>query len=85
VRGSLSEPQLAVVDYNAIITGKAPNVRLEPGDIVFVPNAPYTTLTRYFNLILNTFVTTVSANEGIRAGGGRIGNVGVSVPVGGGK
>jgi protein involved in polysaccharide export with SLBB domain len=82
LRGSLSEPQIAVVDYNAIIGGKAPDVRLEPGDIVFVPNSPYTNLKRYFNIMLNTFVTTVAANEGIRAGGGTVG-VGVSVPVGG--
>ena len=70
VRGSLSAPQIAVVDYNAIVKGKARDVRLEPGDIVYVPNSPYTTLKRYFNIILNTFVTTVAANEGIRAAGG---------------
>ena len=83
VRGSLAEPQVAVVDYNAVIKGQAPDVRLEPGDIVYVPNSPYTTLKRYFNLIANTFITTVAANEGIRAGGGKVGGVGVSVPIGG--
>jgi polysaccharide biosynthesis/export protein len=81
VRGSLSAPQVAIVDYNAIIKGKARDVRLEPGDIVYVPNSPYTTLKRYFNIILNTFAGTVAANEGIRAAGGTVG-VGVSVPVG---
>jgi polysaccharide biosynthesis/export protein len=82
VRGSLSTPQIAVVDYNAIVKGKARDVPLAPGDIVYVPNSPYTTLKRYFNIILNTFVATVAANEGIRAAGGSVG-VGVSVPVGG--
>jgi polysaccharide biosynthesis/export protein len=82
LRGSLAKPQIAVVDYSAIIHGKASDVLLEPGDIVYVPNSPYTTLKRYFNIILNAFVTTVAANEGIRAGGGTAG-VGVSVPVGG--
>ena len=81
VRGSLAQPQVAIVDYGAIIKGRAPDVRLEPGDIVYVPNSPYTTLKRYLNMIVNTFVTTVAANEGIRAGGGSTG-VGVSVPVG---
>lgn len=81
VRGSLTEPQIAVVDLGAIVRGKAPDVRLEPGDIIYVPNSPYTTLTRYLNLIVNTFVTTVAANEGTRAGGGGV-SVGVSVPVG---
>jgi len=82
VRGSLAEPQMAVVDYNAIVRGQALDVRLEPGDIVFVPNSPFTTLKRYLNTVLNTFVTTVAANEGLNAGGGKPG-VGVSVPVGG--
>jgi polysaccharide biosynthesis/export protein len=82
LRGSLAKPRIAVVDYTAIVHGKAPDVLLEPGDIVYVPNSPYTTLKRYFNIILNAFVTTVAANEGIRAGGGTTG-VGVSVPVGG--
>src|ERR1035438_10004944 len=82
VRGSLSVPQVAVVDYNAIVKGRARDVRLEPGDIVYVPNSPYTTLKRYFNIILNTFATTVAANEGVRVSGGTTG-VGVSVPVGG--
>lgn len=81
VRGSLSEPEVIVVNYNAIIKGQAPDVMLEPGDIVHVPNSPYTTLKRYVNLILNTFSTTVAANEGVRAGGGTL-DVGVSVPVG---
>jgi protein involved in polysaccharide export with SLBB domain len=81
VRGSLSEPQMAVVDYGAIIKGGARDVLLEPGDIVYVPNSPFSTLKRYLNTIVNTFITTVAANEGIRAGGGEV-NVGVSVPIG---
>ena len=80
VRGSLATPQIAVVDYNDIVQGRAPDVRLEPGDIIYVPNSPYTQLKRYVNLILNSFVVTIAANEGSRAGGGT-GNVGVSVPV----
>lgn len=81
VRGSLSEPHLSVVDYGAIVKGKARDVLLEPGDIVYVPNAPYSTLKRYLNTIVGTFITTVAANEGIRAGGGTS-LVGTSVSVG---
>lgn len=80
VRGSLSQPELRVVDANAIIKGRAADVPLEPGDIIYVPNAPYSTLKRYFNTIANTFISTVAANAGARAGG--TGTVGVSVPVG---
>jgi polysaccharide export outer membrane protein len=84
VRGSLTEPTVTIVDYNAILKGRASDVRLEAGDIIYVPNTPYTTLKRYVNLIVNTFVTTVAANEGVRAGGGNVG-IGVSVPVGTGR
>jgi protein involved in polysaccharide export with SLBB domain len=80
IRGSLAEPQIAVVDCKAIMKGSAPDVRLEPGDIIFVPNSPFTTIKRYANLIVNTFVTTIAANEGIRAGGQNAG-VNVAVPV----
>jgi protein involved in polysaccharide export with SLBB domain len=81
VRGSLATPQIAVVDYGDIIKGRAQDVRLEPGDIVYVPNSPYTQLKRYLNLVLNSFVVTIAANEGSQAGGGA-GDVSVSVPVG---
>jgi protein involved in polysaccharide export with SLBB domain len=80
VRGSLAQPQLMVIDCTAIIKGKRPDFPLEPGDIVYVPNAPYSTLKRYFNTVVNTFISTVAANEGIRAGGGT--TVGVSIPIG---
>jgi protein involved in polysaccharide export with SLBB domain len=82
VRGSLAEPKVGVFDFSAIVKGKAPDVRLQPGDIIYVPNSPYRTIKAYANMILNAFVTTVAANEGVRAGGGNS-SLGVSVPVGG--
>jgi polysaccharide export outer membrane protein len=81
VRGSLAQPQLIIANYGAIVKGREADIPLEPGDIIYVPNAPYSTLKRYLNTIVNTFITTVAANEGIRAGGGTV-SVGVSVPVG---
>jgi polysaccharide biosynthesis/export protein len=64
LRGSLSHPQIAIVAVNDVLHGKAPDVRLEPGDIVYVPYKPDRVLVRYVNLILNTFVRTVGVNEG---------------------
>jgi len=83
VRGSLTKPEIAVVDYKAITHGEVPDVLLEPGDIVYVPYVPYRTLERYANLILNTFVSTVAINEGARAVTRNVVPVGVSI--GGGK
>lgn len=67
VRGSLDNPRIAVVSYQDIIKGKAPNILLEPRDIVYVPYSPYRFLTKYLDLIVLTFVRAVAINEGSRA------------------
>ncbi len=68
VRDSLSNPKVAEVNWWDIISGKAPDIALEPHDIVWVPNAPWERLEDYGRLIIDTFVRTVAANEGIHAG-----------------
>jgi polysaccharide biosynthesis/export protein len=83
VRGSLNQPRVAVVDFNAIIRGQAPDVVLEAQDIVYVPHSPYRVLNRYVDLILDTFVRTIGVNEGARAVSDRAIPVGVNVPLGG--
>ena len=77
----MSEPAIAVYDYKAIVTGQAPNVALEPNDIVYVPRTPYNVLTRYLDLIVTTFVRTVGVNAGARAADVDR-SIGISVPVG---
>jgi protein involved in polysaccharide export with SLBB domain len=64
VRGSLTQPEIAVVDLSAILTGKQPDVKLEPRDIVYVPTSSLESLSKYAGLIVDCFVRTVSANEG---------------------
>jgi polysaccharide biosynthesis/export protein len=67
VRGTLSDPKVAIVDFEAIQAGRAPNVRLEPRDIVFVPTGRFGTLAELVNVATNTFARSVGANEGGRA------------------
>ncbi len=67
VRGSLTDPQIAIVDYKDVLTGKARDVKLEPRDIVYIPLKPYRILSRYADLIMTTFVSSVAINEGARA------------------
>ncbi len=81
VRGGLSAPQIAVIDYKAIVSGRATDVPLEANDIVYVPLTPYHVLTRYLDLILSTFARTVGVNAGARAVA-RGQAIGISVPVG---
>ncbi len=64
VRGSLAKPDVAVVDFVAIQQGKAPDVRLQPRDIVYVPTSRWLSLSHLVDNVTNTFARTVSANEG---------------------
>jgi len=81
LRGSLAHPQIAIFPVDAILHGKAPDVRLEANDIVYVPYSPNRVLFRYANLILDTFVRTVGVNEGAYAVTGKSSPVGVGVNV----
>jgi len=81
LRGSIAHPQIAIVAVDEILRGAAPDVRLEPGDIVFVPYAPERVLTRYVNLILDTFARTVGVNAGARAISGSATPIGIGVNV----
>jgi polysaccharide biosynthesis/export protein len=67
LRGSLTSPRIAIVDYSRVFRGQARDVRLEPGDIVYVPFAPYRKLGIFGDQILNQFVSTVAVNEGRNA------------------
>jgi len=51
VRGTLSNPELTVADFNKIIIGQQKDIRLEPGDIVFVPATGLSTWARIVNQI----------------------------------
>ena len=64
LRGSLQEPAVYLVDYDAIRRGQVPDVDLEPRDIVWVPDVPWGNLQKYARTVLQTFVRTLAANEG---------------------
>lgn len=85
VRGSLSSPQAAVIDYRNVLKGQAQDIALEPRDIVYVPFAPYRYLVKYVELAINTFVSSAAINAGVKAVGvQQTGGAGVFIPVGSG-
>jgi polysaccharide biosynthesis/export protein len=85
VRGSLNQPEVVIVDYKNVIRGQAPDIQLQPQDIVYVPFSPYRYLHRYLDLIVNTFVSSTAINVGVRAAGTpTTGAAGVFIPVGSG-
>jgi polysaccharide biosynthesis/export protein len=84
VRGSMAQPEITVVDYKAIVQGRAPDVALQPHDIVYVPFAPYRYLRKYAEIALNTFVSSVAINAGAKLVPGGTGAGGIFIPVGSG-
>jgi polysaccharide export outer membrane protein len=84
VRGSLSHPQIAIVDYKYVIRGKAGDIALQPQDIVYIPFSPYRYLTRYAQLVVDTFVSAAAINGGTSLIGQPQGAAGVFIPVGSG-
>ena len=85
VRGSLSQPELTIVNYRKVIRGEEPDFLLQPRDIVYVPLSPYRYLRRYAEVILNTFVSSTAINAGSYAVTTQQGFTGgVFIPVGSG-
>lgn len=81
VRGSLTQPSIAIVNFHDVLQGKLPDVQLEAGDLVYVPMSPFVRLEMFADSILTTFVQTVAVNEGRNAIVSQGAAVGVSVPV----
>jgi hypothetical protein len=81
----MAQPQLTVVDFKRVVRGETSGVSLEPGDIVYVPLAPYRYLDHYLEVILDTFVSSAAINAGTRVVGvPTTGAAGVFIPVGSG-
>lgn len=71
IRGSLVNPEIAIVDFKKIMKGEEPDVRLQAGDIVHVPHVPWRGLARFAEDALRQFVYGMASNEGYRATGYR--------------
>lgn len=85
IRGSLSQPEVAVVDYKNVIRGLATDIPLESHDIVYVPFSPYRYLWRYIEVALDSFVSSAAINAGSKAVVDRpTGGAGIFIPVGSG-
>lgn len=67
VRGSISHPEITIVDYKRVIRGEALDIALQPHDIVYVPFSPYRYLERYLEIVVNTFASAAAINAGSAA------------------
>lgn len=65
VRGKSTAPRIATVNLDAIMKGKAPDVRLHPDDIVWVPKSPWGKLEEYANDAVRTATSSLT-NKAVR-------------------
>ncbi|MBK1882436.1 polysaccharide biosynthesis/export family protein [Luteolibacter pohnpeiensis] len=84
VRGSVTKPQAAIVNLRAILTGKATNVHLKAGDIVWIPRKPLQLAEDTVELIFRDAARAIAVNEGANAVGSDEKSI-ISVPVGSGQ
>jgi polysaccharide biosynthesis/export protein len=63
VRGSLSKPEARVVNYYRIIKGRESDIRLTPGDILYVPPRRFELLRDIVQAAISAYATTVSAES----------------------
>lgn len=82
IRGSLTEPKIATVNAAEILYGKATNVRLEPGDIIYVPGKGTISPGGYLRDAVDTFTRLVAANEGNNAGAPGASSIGLNLNLG---
>lgn len=67
VRGSLTHPRIALVSYADIVKGRATDISLASGDIVYVPFRPWRIITKYLDVVATTFASSVAINAGAEA------------------
>lgn len=80
VRGTLDKPSAAIVNLKAILTGKEPNVRLQPGDIVWIPRRPLGLLESTAKLVFTDAARSIAASQGASLTGSKL-SPGVPIPV----
>lgn len=61
VRGSLSEPELHVVDVEAILAGRIPDFPLQPGDIVYVNARPWYRAEQIIDSAVQSFLKSATS------------------------
>lgn len=82
LRGGTLRPQVAVVNLRNIMKGQEPDLKLEGGDIVWVPRSPWSKLEDYVEAVLITAAQAVAVQEGLGALG-TTGSAGVTITAGG--
>ena len=67
LRGNHAAPTVWEIDVDKIIAGEMPDFRLQPRDLIFVPERGGQTLRRLVDLALTVFVRTIAGRAGADA------------------
>lgn len=81
IRGSTTEPKVCVVNLPLLMRGQAPNIKVQPGDIVWLPRSAWTNIRNYTQTVLTTAGQAIAVQEGLAALGAT-GNTGVTIQAG---
>jgi len=65
VRGSLTKPEIIIVNFNKIVSGKENNIVLDPGDIVYVPSTFLTDVSRVSRQIIPFLNVIILGDEAV--------------------
>ncbi len=69
IRGATTtSPQVAPVDLQAILHGKIADFHLQPGDVIWVPRAPWQKLGEYGITAVDSAVSTIALQEASNSG-----------------
>ena len=66
LRGSLTNPEYAIVDFKQVLQGAATDVDLEPGDVVWVPRSPWVKAEEFLVQVVSAAAQSVAVYEGSR-------------------
>lgn len=61
IRGSMSDPELFVVDVKSILAGKEPDFPLAPGDIVYVNDRPWYKAEQILDTAMQNFLSSATS------------------------
>ncbi|MCB1095197.1 MAG: SLBB domain-containing protein [Verrucomicrobiae bacterium] len=64
VRGTLTEPKVAIIDLKDHMKGKTQDFLLHPDDIIWVPKSPWERIERYAEEAVRASVTSLAIREG---------------------
>jgi len=66
------ESEVAAISLPEILNGKATDFYLEPGDVIWLPRAPWQKLMDYATVAVDSAVSTIAIQEAADSGGGSI-------------